>query len=301
MIEVMQQIAATAETPGERTLQHSHVSRWPAGALEKCLEIGILLPSPPAETCWCEECELECIIRPTVRERQDGGIELTHVCHERPYGRLVIRPELLRRWTVAANRLAMWVMLELDLKGYPLPERPDIWKIGTRASRSYVLALGWRDPSFRRHLEATLARLERPVVLSPRAPRNPEHIPAPWVALDSILGKRGFSLDVDKLDAHLRQQRHFVSPATTAAIATIPSWEALTLRILDDETLEIELDGKRQAWSFVALGLFDRRAEQGGPREVLRTLFAVAEAESKQTRIARHWSDSARSGGKVST
>jgi len=106
--EVFRAILIRADLPDAQLFAAHEVTRWPEGALDWLMRMGILREAEPAEEVLCEECEEGCWIKPNIREdpqtHQHFG---SYFCHRNEdIGPFKVDLSRKRRWKFGLVGLA---------------------------------------------------------------------------------------------------------------------------------------------------------------------------------------------------
>lgn len=126
------------ETP---SVDYDLVRSWPAGDVERLVELGLLCPAEPSRVLSCTECgELTDVVFIEI----NGGVHAYTPCR---YGPVRVPMERLKRWEVNLDRFIDALFLDTGLNAARNEiVRHRVWRLGKanwgRTSRSVYLARG---------------------------------------------------------------------------------------------------------------------------------------------------------------
>lgn len=237
--------------------------RWPAGLAEALRRAELLGDGEPIEHPVCDRCWRHCHVEARAIEHADGHALLVGVCEPGEVdGLLTFDPADRATVHVHPRMLAHRIADGLGLAGV-IEEalRGRVWRLGQRtlagARRVVFLARGEFDP--------TAVDVSGAVVLTSD--------PVAWSAADAVVLSlravmdvhESFAVDVEGLEAALgRKRRKVVAPIRLRGPI---AWSQVTVRVIDDATMEVIAPGVRECRTFAEVGLGDART---GDREPTR-------------------------------
>ncbi len=183
--------------------------RWPAGAADRLIKLGLLRLMTSATHVTCPACDEGHVEEVMPRKGDDGKVRFFIRCPEAL--RVEVPAELLRQWTVDFDAVAAGLARALALNGHPkvlVPGR--LWRLGKTpwhgANREVLFARGlaWPDA---RTIVCHVGPNGRPIILvAEQAPpdgvwagRPPAAVVLAQVA---VLGENG--IDIDAVDVAAR-------------------------------------------------------------------------------------------------
>ena len=246
--------------------------RWPAGLADALRRAELLADGEPVEHPICGRCWRHCHVEARAVEHADGRSFLLGACDE---GEVIglLSFEHAERATVRVHprMLAHRIADGLGLVGVieeVLAGR--VWRLGHRtlagARRVVFLARGEFDPAAVDEAGA--------VVLTPD--------PGAWAAADAVvLALRAvldiheaFAVDVEGLEVALgRKRRKAIDPIR---VAMGLDWRRVTVRVVDDDAIEVVAPGVRERRTFPEVGLGDARKGDREPTRAWGFLLLLA-------------------------
>jgi hypothetical protein len=246
--------------------------RWPAGLEEALRRLELLHDGAPIEHPVCGRCWRHCHVEARAVEHADGRALLVGACDEGEVGGLLTFDQANRATVrIHPRMLAHRIAEGLGLVGV-MDEvlRGRVWRLGYRslagARRVVFLARGEFDPGAVDEAGA--------VVLTPE--------PVAWAAADAVvLSLRAvmdvhetFAVDVEGLEGALgRKRRKLVEPIR---VAMGLDWRRITVRVVDDATIEVVAPGVRERRTFAECGLGDARKGDREPTRAWAFLLLLA-------------------------
>ena len=299
---VFGQLMDRADTLGALLVPQSEVADWPPGVLASLMELGILGPAEKADSLECTQCAEGCWITPLALRRPDGSAFLGNVCELREeIGLVTFEPEQLQTWRVSMAGIASVVSSALKLPDRPTEIEPGyLWELGyltVGGRRSLVVwAWGFNLPDGQRVVNAAARHLEatQPIILVPRQrpepgvwPDAPSHIRA---ISDLVCFQDGhFRLQLDDLlpRNHRPAKRRSIRPVTLPP--GITAWNQVTIRIVDEEHIEIQAGSHTERRHYAECGMSDARYKDPVPNADWVLLLDLAQQGGElcwQDRIA---------------
>ncbi len=246
--------------------------RWPAGLADGLRAARLLVDGAPTEHPVCDRCSRYCHVEVDAVKHADGGTVLVGVCEPGEVeGFLRFTPEQRATVRVHPRLLAHRIAEGLGLVGV-IEEVVSgrVWRLGHRsiagARRVIFLARGEPDPHAIDEAGAVL------LTGDPRAWAAADAVALPLRAVIGIHGES--SVDAEGLEAALGRKRKKVVEAIRVPHGMV--WQRLTLRVLDDDTVELCAPGVRERRTYAELGLADARTGDREPTRAWRLLLKLA-------------------------
>lgn len=246
--------------------------RWPAGLEEALRRLELLHDGAPIEHPVCGRCWRHCHVEARAVEHADGRALLVGACDEGEVDGLLTFEQVDRATVrIHPRMLAHRIADGLGLVGV-IDEvlRGRVWRLGYRslagARRVVFLARGEFDPGAVDEAGA--------VVLTPD--------PVTWAAADAVVlplravmdVHETFAVDVEGLEGALgRKRRKVVEPIR---VAMGLDWRRITVRVVDDATIEVVAPGVRERRTFAECGLGDGRKHDREPVRAWAFLLVLA-------------------------
>lgn len=285
--DVLRGLLLLADETGELDVPAAAADAWPEGAAEALASSGLLAKGTTANELLCDGCEQGCWVRPDPRRRRGGTLEFAHLCeHDEDIGYVWFPPDRLATWRLDLGALAQCIASSLSLGGDCRELHPErVWRLGERRQgRSrYAVFFAWGldlDDS-QQVLAAAEAAIvgDNPVILVPRRLRAEcwPSAPSPTIALADLIEFDGGILAIDWATvvsgAGRATSDQSVEPIPTPAGMT---WNRLTLRIIDDDHVEIVAGDRQERRRFDAMGMLDRRKSEPQPNYAWTFLLLLA-------------------------
>ena len=298
VVAIVRDLLRRASVVPELTLSGDELDRWPTALFAELIRLGWLREARASHGLTCEVCPERCWIVPHERKRQDGTRYLWHLCgqHE-DTGVLNFSVDRLRRWQLAADGIARWLSDQLG------PGSGDLMDLGSGILRIGHAGNGRDKREILFSLSAPV-HLDGQIAASDSGPHRPIWLlsarPA-WLAPgDSralVLGELlrwGEELQFSTL---ARQRLTGAEPPSTLRPVELPAgttWEKIIVRVLDDETVEIQSGRRRERRTFVELGMADGRRSPPEPSLSWAFLLTLAREDGTLTWEDKAASDNAR-------
>lgn len=246
--------------------------RWPAGLADGLRSSGLLVDGVPTEHPVCDRCWRHCHVEVEAVRHASGSTVLVGVCEPGEVeGYLTFEPDQRATVRVHPRLLAHRIAEGLGLVGV-IDEvvRGRIWRLGHRsiggARRVLFLARGEPDPH---------AIDEAGAVLLTGDPQAWAAADAVVLPLRTVIGiHEDCTVDAEGLEAALGRKRKKVVEPIRVPHGML--WQRLTLRVLDDETVELMAPGVRERRTYAELGLADARTGDREPTRAWRLLLKLA-------------------------
>lgn len=289
MDDVLREILARAELKGTPTFGHDDVRRWPDGALDALVGIGILVEIDLADGVWID-CDDGCFVRPDVRvDPESGAVVGVHNCRRPGCGRLEIPIDQLRRWQMDSSATAKAVKAATGAKGrFVEAGRDRLWQLGhvvrdgIRFELFMARGLAWSDAATVLSFVELLRAAESPVVLV--CARTAVAIAWPgrkprFLALTDLAELRNRRLAID-------HELLFAVPEAargTGAVITVTEGAKMLLDIVDGITLE---QARSRVSKAAGDGKFKTNGKTGAARRIDRDSFSTWLFEQRDKHLA---------------
>jgi hypothetical protein len=185
------------------------VRRWPAGQLDRFVELGLVRDGGLADATIYYDCEQHCEIGYDPQTLPNGRVVVTHRCMH-GCGLVVLEPERFRLWNIRFDGLANWTQAELGVRGELTPVVPGRVSLlgpacvaGRPCELFIARGLRWPDAPAVLQQATRLTRSGVPVVLVPAELGGSELWPSGTPATTSIAellseGPYGPRLDLER-------------------------------------------------------------------------------------------------------
>lgn len=265
---------------------------WPSGLADGLHAAGVLERGAPLPRPVCRGCDRYCAIDVDEREQPDGTLVLVGACEEGVAAGLLTFPlSALDTLRLDAGAVARAVARGLQLEGDVDEASPGrVWRLGELAGvprRAVYLARG-RDP-----LPACVPEAHA-VVLATHPDRWAAVLDVPVFPLRRVVGVDGpLTFDPTPLapPAKGKATRATVRPVAIPAGAT---WRQVTIRFVDDDTVDVVVGALRERRSAADFGMTDGRKSGSVPTEPWKLLRAMAKNGGRLTWSGEGASDKAR-------
>ncbi len=296
--DVLRGILLLADETGDLDVPAAAADAWPEGAAVALVASGLLARGTTASEFLCDGCEQGCWVRPEPRRRKSGALEFAHFCeHDEEIGYVWFPPDRLVTWRLDLGALVRALASSLSLGGDCRELHSGrIWRLGERrqgrSRYSVFFAWGLDLDDSQQVLPAAEAAIvgDNPVILVPRRLRAEcwPDAPSPPIAIADLIEFDGGTLAIDWAavvsGAGRATSDHSVEPIPTPAGTT---WDHLTLRIIDDEHVEVVAGERQERRRFDAMGMLDRRKKEPEPNSAWTLLLILARNHGELS-----WSDS---------
>ena len=275
LVGVLAPLLERADVLGDIEVSHDEVSTWPPGVHASLVELGLLARASNALGLACDGCEESCWVEPDLQRAGNGSMTLVHLCHRRDdIGILRYPPQRLEQWTLNGPAIARLVATSLtQIDGVEEVVDGVLWRVGDRrihgALRTFFLVgpgISMTD-EIRAHLGHRHA-----VLLCPHV--RPE-VPCRTITLTEVLGDE-LGIDESVLGQHLG--RRLPAPKSVGRIG-IPegtTWANITIRVIDEHTVEVVAGRDVTRRTFAELGMLDRRRRDAVPKAAWGLLLVLA-------------------------
>jgi len=279
-----------ADATGDRGVLYDEADRWPSGALDALVEIGVLQAGASSTGLVCDGCEEACWVTPSRRTKPGAGVVLVHPCHARDgMGHIFFDVEYLCTWQLdimgLARGAATGAGFEADAEEV---SQGSLWRLATigggRNRRSVYLAVGLstmrgaeRAELLQRHTGPG-----KPIIIAPAsAPADVPEAQATFFRAEEVLTVTmdGIELAVDVFEPPPSMPR--LRKRVDLPVGT--DWENLVIRVMDNENVQAVIGRREVPLSYVDLGLVDGRTASKTPSEVWGFFLAIAKAGGSMT------------------
>ncbi len=271
------------------------VSKWPRGALEQLVQLGILQESAHAKSVYCDGCEEACLEEVIWADSGESSPARAYiVCRRRDdIGRVPVLTERLRSWQISLSALADRVRLLLDT-GPVLEEIVEerLWYLGhvylNERRTDFLLFRGaaWPDSRLLLNREGRLQECANPVILIPsEIPDNPPLL-APGKVLSLVrllsLTIEGLKLDRGEIEGVLGRSR--ARRSQLVAPFQVPEgtcWEQVSIEFVNEDVVRIAVGGNVDHRDFAQMGFADKRKSEERPDRLWTVFLGLAKSEGK--------------------
>lgn len=115
-IEALRRILCRLDDYEKPAFTFEEVRRWPAGQLDRFVELGLVRKGGMADATIYYDCEKHCDIEYDPQELPNGRVVVTHRCSH-GCGLVVLEPERFRLWDIYFDGLAALLASALPLAG----------------------------------------------------------------------------------------------------------------------------------------------------------------------------------------
>jgi len=173
VIEQLARILRLFDCSEQPVFAFDEVHCWPAGLLDRLVDIGLLRETEPAELIACNNCDEGHVLEPEIREYPDLGAVAVAKCPT--CGRVQFSLDRLKQWGGDFDGLALLLATELKSDASPMSIVPGrIALLGSIATPAGMLdvffgrGLAWDDATTVLREAVRLATSNAPVILLPQ-------------------------------------------------------------------------------------------------------------------------------------
>lgn len=264
-----------ADVLGHFDVSHDEVVTWSPGTIDSLVRLGLLAPASNATGLTCDGCEESCWVEPELRRSADDSSTLLHVCHLRPdIGLLRFQPQRLQRWTIDVEGAARHVAAALTrVEDVVEVVGGALWRLGERRINRALRPLYLLAPAVSMNDAISAHLTDRHAVLL--CPHVRAAAPCRSFALTELFG---CELEIEDSVLTGLLGRRQAAPRSLGRIG-IPegtTWSNITLRVIDEHTVEIVAGQSASRRRFDELGMLDRRRRDPVPNAAWTLLLVLA-------------------------